>query len=386
MPSAGHGRSRCMALSGVKRTRPQQQIFEEQEDIIMRKTKIIAIPFIELLVIITLCGPVDAAARERQTPAPASGSLQNQLNNDYKPVRMGKDSTGPVVIEAGTLLVIQKGGVLGLPPGNTTAGCTSIYENGDLRIPKGCTQGRSLATKARNWGAGRLSGRAGDAAASVNTDTSTTQYFNVGDKVYVKSVNVEARDTIQFDVVACDACNKTTPATAFIARVSFKFAKGYLESADAAAVEKTLGEVFAPDTSSSVSSSSSPAQDSASAPAAQDQTPNQPQGQGQSPTVPAANPPAQPQSGSNRGGFRIVRTGFNSASEEVNIGDSLDQVQAILGLPHKTYLARCGKKVWVYKDVRITFVNDKVTSLQWRRETPQLLEPFHRGTPRAFTA
>ena len=48
-------------------------------------------------------------------PAEAQGapvSLQEQLSAQYKPVKMGSDSSGPSVITPGTVLAIQKGGIL----------------------------------------------------------------------------------------------------------------------------------------------------------------------------------------------------------------------------------------------------------------------------------
>ena len=42
-------------------------------------------------------------------------SLQEQLAAQYKLVKMGSDTSGYSVVEAGTLLAIQKGGILGVP-------------------------------------------------------------------------------------------------------------------------------------------------------------------------------------------------------------------------------------------------------------------------------
>jgi len=42
-------------------------------------------------------------------------SLADQLSAQYTMVKMGADSSGPAVIQPGTILVIQKGGILGVP-------------------------------------------------------------------------------------------------------------------------------------------------------------------------------------------------------------------------------------------------------------------------------
>jgi len=42
-------------------------------------------------------------------------TLQEQLAAQYKLVKMGSDTSGYSVVEKGTLLAIQKGGILGVP-------------------------------------------------------------------------------------------------------------------------------------------------------------------------------------------------------------------------------------------------------------------------------
>ena len=42
-------------------------------------------------------------------------SLQEQLAAQYKYVKLGSDTSGYSVVEEGTLLALQKGGVLGVP-------------------------------------------------------------------------------------------------------------------------------------------------------------------------------------------------------------------------------------------------------------------------------
>jgi len=45
-------------------------------------------------------------------------SLESQLAAKYKLVKLGTDSTGLSVLEAGTVLVIKKGGIISVPSGN----------------------------------------------------------------------------------------------------------------------------------------------------------------------------------------------------------------------------------------------------------------------------
>jgi len=66
--------------------------------------------------------------------AQGGASLQEQLQTQYALVKMGADSNGPAVIEAGTLLIIQKGGILGVPYGNMNH-LPAKYQDGTLHPP-----------------------------------------------------------------------------------------------------------------------------------------------------------------------------------------------------------------------------------------------------------
>src|SRR5438046_5841851 len=63
--------------------------------------------------ILALIAPCFLAAQG----APAV-SLEEQLSAQYTLVKMGSDSSGPAVVEPGTILAIQKGGILGVRYGN----------------------------------------------------------------------------------------------------------------------------------------------------------------------------------------------------------------------------------------------------------------------------
>src|ERR1700740_1507503 len=61
-------------------------------------------------------------------------TLQEQLAAQYKLVKMGSDTSGYSVVEEGTLLAVQKGGIMGVPYSDKTT-LTSKYENGTLHGP-----------------------------------------------------------------------------------------------------------------------------------------------------------------------------------------------------------------------------------------------------------
>ncbi|MFZ0438678.1 MAG: hypothetical protein WAL76_11185, partial [Candidatus Sulfotelmatobacter sp.] len=54
-------------------------------------------------------------------------SLQEQLAAQYKLAKIGSDTSGYSVVEKGTLLAVQKGGVLGVPFGDQNVPATK-YE------------------------------------------------------------------------------------------------------------------------------------------------------------------------------------------------------------------------------------------------------------------
>ena len=153
-------------------------------------------------------------------------SLQEQLAAQYKLVKMGSDTGGYSVVEKGTLLAIQKGGILAVPYSDSSVLSTK-YEGGTIHSPSG------LAVVGRK----SLMGRFGK--------EQTTHLFAVGDKVYPMKIDVNvAKDSVTVGIVACDTCNKTDPPTYNKAQVVFEFPKGSLAAADATAVEKTIGQVL----------------------------------------------------------------------------------------------------------------------------------------------
>src|SRR5882672_8523990 len=153
-------------------------------------------------------------------------TLQEQLAAQYKPVKMGSDTSGYSVVETGTLLAIQKGGILAVPYADQAV-LPSKYEGGSIHGPS------SLSLMGRK----SIMGRFGK--------EQTTHLFQVGDKVYPMKIDVNvAKDTVSMTVVACDTCNKTDPPTYNKAQVIFQFPKGSLVKANAGQVEDVIGQVL----------------------------------------------------------------------------------------------------------------------------------------------
>lgn len=241
--------------------------------------------------------------------AQAPVSLQEQLNAQYKLARMGSDSNGFTVVEAGTLLAVQKGGVLSVP-WRALALCPAKFQDNSLHPSAGFCAGMVKQV---------------------------SKYYQVGDKVYPTKIDVSIdKAKISFTVVACDSCNGVNPPTSMKGEVVFQFARGVLEKADVGSIEDTIGQVFA------ISNDDQQQQG--------DDQNQQPQQQ-QQPQRGQQQPQQQPQQQQ------------QAEPETVQLGMTTDQVQSVLGKPEKIFNLGA-KQIFVYKDVKVTFLNGKVSDVQ----------------------
>jgi hypothetical protein len=249
-------------------------------------------------------------------------TLQEQLAAQYKLVKMGSDTSGYSVVEKGTLLSIQKGGILAVPYGDQNV-LSNKYENGAIKAPSGLSL----------MGRKSIMGKFGK--------EQTTHLFANGDKVYPTRIDVNvAKDTVTLGIVACDTCNKTDPPTYNKANVVFQFPKGTLASAQAGPVEDTIGQVF------SLSNDDAQQSGDQGQQGGQQQQAGDQGGQQQT----QDQPPAQQQ---------------QPAADPVSIekGMTPDQVEAAMGKPEKK--VTIGNKVtYYYKDMKVIFLSGKVSDVQ----------------------
>ena len=254
-------------------------------------------------------------------------SLQEQLVAQYKAVKMGSDTSGYSVIEEGTLLAVQKGGLLGVPYSDKTS-LTNKYEGGVVHGPN------NLMVSGKKALLGHFS--------QTQSQGQTTKLFAKGDKVYPTKIEVNVdKDMVTMGIVACDTCNKTDPTSYNKANVVFQFPKGSLAKASAGDVEDTIGQLLAiSDDSQQGGDQSGDQGGQQAAQGGQDQ-----QG-GQQPAAQpaAAQPPA-------------------AEPQTIEKGQTTDQVQGSLGKPDKV-VNLGAKQIWVYKDLKVTFLNGKVSDVQ----------------------
>jgi hypothetical protein len=248
-------------------------------------------------------------------------TLQEQLVAQYKLVKIGSDTSGYSVVDAGTLLAIQKGGVLGVPYSDQNVPATK-YENGTIKGPNG------LALMGRK----SIMGKFGK--------EQTTHLFAVGDKVYPMKIDVNvAKDSVTLGIVACDKCNKTDPPTYNKAQVVFEFPKGSLANASAGQVEDTIGQVFSISNDDAQQGDDKGGQQQGGDQGGQQQVAGQDQAQQPAAEQAAAEP----------------------ASTEK--GMTTDQVEAAMGKPEKKVTLGT-KVIYYYKDMKVIFLSGKVSDVQ----------------------
>lgn len=257
-------------------------------------------------------------------------SLQEQLAAQYKLAKLGQDSSGYSIVQEGTLLAIQKGGIKG-GPATSTITRSATFQDGTVHAAADPTN-NSAAQKAGKIFCGL---RKCPTTPDSVSDEKTTKFFKVGDKVYPTKIDVNnAKDTVTLGIVACDTCNKTDPPTYNKANVIFQFAKGSLATASAGTVEDTIGQLL------SISSDDQKADDGQQG---DQQGTQQGGGDQQSAAAPAAAPQAEPQS--------------------IEKGMTPEQVETAMGKPQKKVTIGT-KQLYIYQDMKVTFINGKVSDVQ----------------------
>ncbi|MFY9648291.1 MAG: hypothetical protein WAK29_24155 [Terriglobales bacterium] len=253
----------------------------------------------------------------------AQVSLEDQLKAQYTLVKMGSDSNGPAVVEQGTILVIKKGGILSVPYGDS-GNLPTKYQDGVVHSPN------SVVMKGIGFGLGKLG------------KTQTTSLFQVNTKVYPSKLTVNLpKDQVQMSIVACDSCNNTSPTTFYKADVIFQFAKGTLANTSPSQVEDTIAGLLAIDDSGG------------------DQNNNQGNNNGQQGGS-NGNDQGNNQGG---GGGGQAQQQQQQEPQQIEKGQTPDEVVAAIGQPDKK-INLGPKQIYVYKDIKVTFLNGKVSDVQ----------------------
>jgi hypothetical protein len=252
--------------------------------------------------------------------------LEDQLKAQYTLVKMGSDTSGTAVVDQGTILVIKKGGILSVPYSDQNIVPTK-YENGAVHSPN------SVMMKGIGFGMKRFG------------KEQTTRLMQSGEKVYPSKIAVNLpKDQVDMGIIACDSCNNTSPTTFYKADVIFQFPKGSLATSSPSQVEDTISGLLNID--------DSPGGDQGG-----DQGGGQQGGGGN-------DQQANNQGGGGGGGQgQQQQQGPPPEPQQIEKGQTPDQVKASIGTPDK--IVNLGaKQIYVYKDIKVTFVNGKVSDVQ----------------------
>ncbi len=238
--------------------------------------------------------------RPARAQAPPAPSLLDQLRTQYKITKTGMEGTTIKILDPGTVLVIQKGGILGANPTNMVP-CPTTFDNGNLKSP-------NAICKAMIGENGR--------------------FLDNGEKVYVTKIDIDLKkEKVNFSLIECDSCNGVQDASSYKATVAFQFPKGYLEGADVGQVADTVGLLLTVD-----SGSNAQQPNTAPAAAAPDPAP-----------APAAPPAAAP---------------------PIQKGQTIDEVQANTNNGLALVADLGDKKIYQYNGLKITFLKGKVSDVQ----------------------
>ena len=252
--------------------------------------------------------------------AGAQGSLQSQLEAKYKLTKPTDDKSD--IVTAGAVLVLQKDKLL-MYPTSTQIPPVNTYSGG--RLSEG-----AYGVHQKLQGFGSMIGH-------PPPQTIQGRQFVTGEKFWVTGI------AVQPDGVLFTLFSDPYQDIRYYSQLKFIYPKGSNLSADQ--VLSLVGEVLTVEADDSAKSDDSGNQQQAAGgdanqqPAAAADAPAAAPAEAAAPAAPAA-PPAT-----------------------VEIGQTTDQVTAILGQPEK--IINLGTKtIYVYKDLKVTFVKGKVTDAQ----------------------
>ncbi len=252
-----------------------------------------------------------------QDPPPPS--LQELLKTTYKVTVAGTDSYGFKVIDPGTIFTLEKPGVIAssqtIPGTNVRrlfSPCSNTFKNGELSKSGMCPS--------------TLQG---------------VRYLDKGWKVFMTKMDINSKKhKITLTLVECDSCNGLNTLSSYTAKIDFEFADKFLDTAEPGQITDVIGQVLKPDATSTKSFTGNSA---LPAPAAQPSD-------GVSAAAPIADsgpiaPPA-------------------TSTQQVQIGDTEQQVIAILGKPPVRLNGANGKIIYKYPSLKVTFSGGKVTDFE----------------------
>jgi len=234
----------------------------------------------------------------------AKSDLRQQLETAYVPVKLRKHQ----VTQPGTVLIVEKEGIGAIPAPPIALGTT--YFGNNLKD-------------------GRI--RHDRTSELIQGNTAGLRELQVGERVYLTKVEVKDGG-VTLVVESCGACDPAVvEPNPYLSGITFPFPKGYTETFSIDRIREAIAPVL------------SFAGGSAGAPAA----PQPPPPVTDAAPPAAASPPDMPP----------------PAPVKIELGQTVEQVTAAMGQPEKM-VDLGSKKIYLYKDLKITFVDGKVSDVE----------------------
>jgi hypothetical protein len=260
-------------------------------------------------------------AQTAGTPA----SIQQKLESDFTVSKAAADKSD--IVTAGAVLVLKVDGLL-MSATTTGSAASNTYRDGKI------SQGM--------WKIAKMPGFGGLVSHSANT-TVTTRSFVAGEKFWVTKI------TVHDDGVVLELLSDPISDVRYYSTLKFPFTKGALPAPDQ--VDTTVGEVLKvqPDDAAAsddkgAKGGKQPAAGAAAAPAAEAAAPPPAAMAPIAPPPPPADTPPP-------------------APKTIALKQTKDEVLANFGPPTK--IVKLGtKEIDYYPDMKVTFVNNKVTDVQ----------------------
>ena len=250
--------------------------------------------------------------------APADNGVVGVLQKKYLVTQMTPDHAQ--ITKDGTTMVMKTAGVYSVP-------VTTMIMVPDNKVVDGKVQAPNMFLR-------------------VTLTKAGAHVLQTGDKVYITKLDNKG-DVLQFTVVTVDELDVQgqDAKKKFDANVSFHFKKGYLDEAPPEEVEKTIESVMAPDEGGDQGGGNDNATAQQQQGPPQRQAPQQ-QAPAPRPVAVVAPAPAAP-----------------AAPPTISIGESSSQVLQAMGMPLQM-IDLGKKKTYVYKNMKIVFIDDKVSDVQ----------------------
>jgi hypothetical protein len=259
-------------------------------------------------------------AQTASTPA----SIQQKLESDFTVSKAAADKSD--IVTAGAVLVLRKDGLL---MSATSAGGAASNTYRDGKISQGI------------WKIAKMPGFGGLVSHSGANTTVQTRTFVAGEKFWVTKINVNT-DGIIFELLSDPISD-----VRYCSTLRFPFNKGGLPSPDEA--DTSVGEVFKVDHEEAAADDKG-SKGGKPAPPAAAPTPAPAEAAAPAPMAPIAPPPPPADTPP-------------PAPKTIALKQTRDEVIANFGPPTK--VVKLGtKEIDYYPDMKVTFVNNKVTDVQ----------------------